>query len=59
MESCSYSLRYHLQETDAISIQLVFLYIKDHCEEDAWQSRVEERLGLVADFLILPNRFQD
>ena len=59
VESCSYDLRCHLQETEAVCIQLVLLYIKDHCEEDVRQCCVEERLGLVAYFGILPNRFQD
>ena len=59
MQSCSYDLRCHLQETEAVGIQLVLVYIKDHCEEDVGQGSIEEYLGLVANFGVLPNRFQD
>ena len=55
----SYDLRCHLQETEAISIQLMLLYIKDHCEEYVWQCSIEESLGLVADFGVLSNGFQE
>ena len=59
MESCSYNLRCHLQETEAVGIQLVLLHIKDHREEDVGQGSIKERLGLVANFWVLSNSFQD
>ena len=37
----------------------MLLYIKDHCEEYMGQSSIEESLGLVTDFGVLPNGFQD
>ena len=59
MEGCSDHLCCHLQVREAIGIQLVFLYIENHCEEDMRQRGKEEGLGLAADFRVLPGSYQN